>query len=120
MVFESPRLQAADYIGVRMATLSPDGRRLLVMAPMAGAHIYDVSGTAPPASVSALRERVCGGQGAAEAAELASGMKSSFLRITAADVTIAPIFRGRMGENVCVWERQWYDVALDTLFGWAK
>ena len=120
LVFETPRLHVGDYMGVKMATLSPDGRTLLVMSPGAGPRLYDVSATARPASVAALRERVCGAREAAAKAEQVNGVKSSFLRITAGDVAAAPILREREGEDVCAWAPAWYDGVLDAVFGWMK
>ena len=120
LVFETPRLHMGDFMGVKMATLSPDSRTLLVMSPGAGPRLYDVSATARPASVAALRERVCGAREAAAKAEQVNGVKSSFLRITAGDVAAAPILREREGEDVCAWAPAWYDGVLDAVFGWMK
>ncbi|MGD9981960.1 MAG: TIR domain-containing protein [Hyphomonadaceae bacterium] len=39
-------------------------------------------------------------------------------RISQEDAALAPILRGREGEDVCAWRPKWYDRVLDFLFGW--
>lgn len=39
-------------------------------------------------------------------------------RISAEDAALAPILRGREGEDVCAWRPAWYDRVLDFLLGW--
>lgn len=41
-------------------------------------------------------------------------------RISAEDTDLAPIIRGREGEDVCAWSPTWYDRVLDSLFGWIR
>jgi hypothetical protein len=39
--------------------------------------------------------------------------------IDAIDVRMAPILRGREGEDVCAWAPPWYDGILRATLGWA-
>ena len=39
--------------------------------------------------------------------------------LDAKTIELAPILRGREGEDVCVWSSPWYDGPLRTLLGWA-
>ena len=113
LLVATPDAPHGGYSGDAVSAVSPDGTRLLVNSSTAGARLYDVSATRKPASVSALREKVCSGREAVTEA-------ASYWRITEADVAAAPVLQGREGEDVCAWRRQWYDGVLDTLFGWVK
>ena len=100
-----------------MSALSPDGGRMIVIAPEAGAKLYDVSATQRPTSVKALRERVCGARKAGAARATAA---RDTWHVSPGDVVAAPTLRGREGEDVCGWSPAWWDTALDTVFGWAN
>ncbi len=88
------------------------------MTPQVGVRLYDVGATVRPSSVSELRQAVCGT--CASGDRPTAGAAMDYWHVTDADADAAPVLRRRVGENVCLWERQWYDVALDTLFGWMK
>jgi WD40 repeat protein len=95
---------------------SPDGRSLLATGLSGGMRVLDVGWL----GVGGDDGRYDGQRMTAEvcALKLPLSPDRNLRRITAQDISSAPVLRGREGEDVCSWRPSWYDDLLEALFGW--